>query len=478
MFGDRSRVYSKISFGADIAVGLPALLAAYSLRSLIRFAPSELSRHFNPELLPFHQYFFFYLGALPFLILLLMATQRYFQLLHLPLWQQAVRVGQFMVGTGFLMGFLVFTFKLEISRPIFFCFIAAFGLLLQLNRTVLYWVLRSRNINPHNQINLLIVGTGERALMLEQLLARFRRWGFHVLGYVSIEDQAAPVPGTKLLGTLEDLPRLLCDHIAADEIIFVGSDLTDLASFEGMIKLCEELGLRIRVAADFFPTSTSRVSMEFLESLPLITFSTVPDHGVSLVAKRVVDFFVAAASLALLSPLLLLIAILVRLTSSGPILYCQTRSGLYGRKFNLVKFRTMIEGAEDRLWEVRHLNEMSGPVFKMRNDPRVTSLGKYLRKYSLDELPQFWNVIKGEMSIVGPRAPLPEEVHLYSLRQRRRLSVKPGITCLWQVSGRNDIDFQKWMDLDLDYIDNWSFWLDLRIMLKTIPAVFGARGAR
>jgi lipopolysaccharide/colanic/teichoic acid biosynthesis glycosyltransferase len=138
----------------------------------------------------------------------------------------------------------------------------------------------------------------------------------------------------------------------------------------------------------------------------------------------------------------------------------------------------MVDGAEDKLWEIKHLNEMGGPVFKMRNDPRVTFVGRFLRKFSVDELPQVWNVIKGEMSMVGPRAPLPEEVENYTRKQRRRLSVKPGITCLWQVSGRNELDFNKWMELDLHYIDNWSFWLDIRIMLMTIPAVFTGRGAR
>ncbi|MEJ2082191.1 MAG: sugar transferase, partial [Acidobacteriota bacterium] len=175
---------------------------------------------------------------------------------------------------------------------------------------------------------------------------------------------------------------------------------------------------------------------------------------------------------------LLIIGVAIKFTSEGPIFYRQVRCGLHGRQFRLVKFRTMIHGAEDRLWEIRHLNEMDGPVFKMRNDPRVTSLGRFLRKFSIDELPQLWNVIKGEMSVVGPRAPLPDEVEHYSLKQRRRLSVKPGITCLWQVSGRSDISFQKWMEMDLQYIDSWTFWLDLRIMLKTIPAVFTGRGAR
>ena len=170
--------------------------------------------------------------------------------------------------------------------------------------------------------------------------------------------------------------------------------------------------------------------------------------------------------------------ILIKGTTPGPVFYRQIRCGLYGRKFELVKFRTMVDWAEEKLKEVIHLNEMDGPVFKMRNDPRVTRVGQYLRKFSIDELPQLWNVLKVEMSLVGPRAPLPDEVQHYAIKQRRRLSVKPGITCLWQISGRSDIDFQRWMELDLEYIDNWSFWLDIQIIVKTIPAVLMGRGAR
>jgi lipopolysaccharide/colanic/teichoic acid biosynthesis glycosyltransferase len=173
-----------------------------------------------------------------------------------------------------------------------------------------------------------------------------------------------------------------------------------------------------------------------------------------------------------------IVALLIKLTSKGPIIYDQVRCGLYGRKFVLHKFRSMKDGAEDILWEIKHLNEMDGPVFKMRNDPRVTPLGRFLRKSSIDELPQFWNVLKGDMSLVGPRAPLPEEVREYTRWQRRRLSVKPGITCLWQVSGRNEIDFHEWMKLDLAYIDNWSLLLDLKILLRTFPVVLLGKGAR
>ncbi len=478
MFGRHSRVYSRILLAADIGAGIATLFLAYSLRSLIHFFPLELSRHFNPELLPFREYLFYFLVFLPVWTALLLMTQRYDEVLHLSFFKQASRLAQFALSAGFLMGFLSYTFQLEVSRPILFMFLAASILLLPLNRALLHWVLRSRNINEHNQINILIVGTSPRARRLGRRLEQFRRWGFQVIGHLSTSPQRKHVKGLHVLGSLEDLPSLLKEEVSADEIIFVGSDLTDLATFEEMFKLCEDLGIRTRVAADFFPNSTSRVSMDFLQDLPFITFETAPDHSIPLVIKRAVDFVVAAACLAILSPLIVVTAVAVKLTSPGPVFYRQKRCGLYGRKFTLVKFRTMIPGAEDRLWEIKHLNEMDGPVFKMRNDPRVTPLGRLLRKFSVDEIPQFWNVMKGEMSLVGPRAPLPEEVAHYSIRQRRRLSVKPGITCLWQVSGRSEIDFEKWMDLDLHYIDNWSLWLDFRIMLRTIPAVFTGRGAR
>ena len=240
----------------------------------------------------------------------------------------------------------------------------------------------------------------------------------------------------------------------------------------------KEQGIRTRVAVDLFPAKVSNVSMEFLENVPVITFSATPDHAFSLFIKRAMDVILTVLLLALLTPLMIVVGLLVKMTSKGPMIYRQIRCGLYGRKFVLYKFRSMNQGAEDVLWEIRHLNEMDGPVFKMRNDPRVTPFGRFLRKSSIDELPQLWNVVKGDMSLVGPRAPLPEEVREYTRWQRRRLSVKPGITCLWQVSGRNEIDFHEWMKLDLQYIDNWSLLLDVKILLRTFPVVLLGRGAR
>ena len=465
---------------ADLLAGPAALIAAYLGRSLVKFLPLEIAQRFNPVLLPLQDYLYFWLACLPVWSVLLLATQKYSEVLHWPFRRQLLRVAQFVMLVGMCMAFLTYTLKLEISRPIFFAFLLMTGVLLALNRAVLDGILRSRNIGQHNQIHILVVGAEQRARALIDSLEARRRWGFNVVGFLSDRDGDESVPFARVqrLGSPQQLRTLVGEGLVVDEIIFADSGIADLKGFQQIIAVCQELGIRTRVAADFFPPNSGQVSLEYLDGIPFITLLTVPEHSFDVVLKRVVDFVVAASSLILLSPLMLVIGMAVKLTSRGPVFYRQTRCGLFGRRFTLVKFRTMVDGAQDKLWEIRHLNEMSGPVFKMRNDPRVTPLGKYLRKFSLDEVPQFWNVIKGEMSIVGPRAPLPEEVEFYSSRQRRRLSVKPGITCLWQVSGRSEIDFQRWMDLDLQYIDNWSLWLDLSIMVKTIPAVFSGRGAR
>jgi exopolysaccharide biosynthesis polyprenyl glycosylphosphotransferase len=204
-----------------------------------------------------------------------------------------------------------------------------------------------------------------------------------------------------------------------------------------------------------------------------------PQSRGSRIAKRALDVFGSVVGLLCLAPLLLLIALVVKLTSRGPILFAQTRCGLGGRRFRFYKFRTMVADAEDRKRDLEHLNEMQGPVFKIRRDPRITALGRVLRKLSLDELPQLWNVLCGDMSLVGPRPPTLDEVERYTPRQAQRLSVMPGITGLWQVSGRNDIvDFERWIDLDLEYARTWSIWLDLRILLKTVVVVALLRGAQ
>jgi exopolysaccharide biosynthesis polyprenyl glycosylphosphotransferase len=310
-----------------------------------------------------------------------------------------------------------------------------------------------------------------------ELISRYSDWGLTILGYVEANGCEPARRPSDVMGSVSDIPQIIEKNVV-DEIIFVGSEPRDLAGLDEVLAICKEHGIHTRVAANFFPAKISKVSMEFLENIPVLTFSARPDHAAALFAKRVMDVVGSTVLLALLAPFFLIVGLLVKLTSQGPVIYKQIRCGLYGRRFVLYKFRSMKDGAEDVLWEIKHLNEMDGPVFKMRNDPRVTPLGRFLRKSSVDEWPQFWNVLKGDMSLVGPRAPLPDEVKEYTRWQRRRLSVKPGITCLWQVSGRNEIDFHEWMKLDLHYIDNWSLLLDLKILLRTFPVVLLGKGAR
>jgi exopolysaccharide biosynthesis polyprenyl glycosylphosphotransferase len=223
----------------------------------------------------------------------------------------------------------------------------------------------------------------------------------------------------------------------------------------------------------------SRAKQTDLFGFPLMTFESTSLKLGQLFFKRLFDFIVAGIGFILLTPFLFIVAILIKRTSVGPVFFKQLRCGMYGRKFVFYKFRTMIADAESKLKDISQYNEMNGPVFKMKNDPRITKVGKWLRKFSIDELPQLWNVIKGDMSLVGPRPPIPYEVEKYDIWQRRRLSMRPGITCLWQASGRSEIaDFDEWMKLDLEYIDNWSLGLDFKILFKTIPMVLLGIGAK
>jgi exopolysaccharide biosynthesis polyprenyl glycosylphosphotransferase len=247
-----------------------------------------------------------------------------------------------------------------------------------------------------------------------------------------------------------------------------------------VIRLCEIEGVEAWLVADFFATQIAHASFDEMFGSPLLVFRTTPETSWQMLAKLLLDFFGATAMLIVASPFMVAIAIVIKLTSPGPVFFRQQRSGVNGSPFNIFKFRTMSSNAEQLKHELAAMNEMSGPVFKVTNDPRVTPFGKWLRKYSLDELPQLFNILRGEMSLVGPR-PLPvDEVRRFNdLAHRRRLSVKPGLTCLWQVSGRNKIsDFREWVRLDLEYIDNWSIWLDFAILLRTVPAVFAATGAK
>lgn len=388
----------------------------------------------------------------------------------------------------------LFLLKLDLSRSFIGMFCVMVGLTLTAERYLVLRILRFWRSRGRNFRNIIICGIGEQALRVAREVAIRPELGIRIRAFADlsghkVRDQALVESfkkdlrraGLKQIGYFlqgtEALERALKEY-AIDEVIF--TDVVEvMPKVEEMVLVCSEQGVRTTLAADLFSLGMVKSGLSYFGGMPLIHFQTPPGDRWELAVKRVIDIAVSALLLVLLSPFLLLIALAVRLSSPGPIIYSQKRVGLNGRLFNLHKFRSMREGAEQELPKLLPLNEMRGPVFKLRNDPRVTSFGRWLRRLSLDELPQLWNVLVGEMSLVGPRPPVPGEVSMYERKDRRRLSMRPGLTCTWQVSGRNEInDFDSWVRLDLEYIDNWSLSRDLVLMFRTIPAVIFGVGAR
>lgn len=384
-----------------------------------------------------------------------------------------------LIGIGGSGIFLYFFGVDYVSRVFLFLVFISAGLFLAIEKAALMIAFRQVRKSGYNYRNILIVGTGDRAREFMDVLKSHEEWGFRTAGLID-EDKdriGQDIGGARVVGTLTDLPEIVHNNII-DEVVFI-VPRTWLGRIEESMLFCETEGIKIGVAMDYFNLKRSQVKQSELGGFPLLTFESAPSKLWPLLVKRFIDITVSGALLVVLSPLFLLIAILIKLTSRGPVFFRQERCSLNGRRFILYKFRTMIEGAESRIDELLLKNEMKGPAFKFADDPRITKVGKILRKTSIDELPQLWNILTGDMSLVGPRPPLPAEVKMYEPWHRRRLSMRPGLTCLWQVSGRNKItDFDEWAALDLEYIDRWSLWLDLVILLKTVPVVLFGIGAK
>lgn len=362
---------------------------------------------------------------------------------------------------------------------IFYGLVTTIGIL---SRLFLRLLLISARRSGFNFRYLLVIGANERAREMVARIERKPELGYKIVGFVAETQEArrewenAPHGEWRQLGMLDDLRRVLTvDRV--DEVFVclpVEARFSDIAR---IIQHARDLGIVVRILPDFADDYLFKnLHIEEFESEYVVTLFR-EQMLLQLLLKRVLDLFVSLAMLIVLSPLMVLTAILIKLTSPGPVLFVQKRVGMNQREFNLYKFRSMVANAEERKSALLHLNERDGPAFKIENDPRITPLGRFLRKTSIDELPQLFNVLTGKMSLVGPRPPLPEEVEKYEWLFRKRLSVKPGITCIWQISGRNSISFERWMEMDHEYIENWTVWLDLQILIKTIPAVFFSRGA-
>lgn len=361
----------------------------------------------------------------------------------------------------------LFLFRQELARwvVIWFGFIS-FGLVFA-KESLLAWGFTSQVAREQYRRRFLLIGSREETAGVRSELRAKTPGAFDIVAELELNDTA-----------VERLVNLLHEHSVNGVVISARRSSFD--QVEAAIKACELEGVEVWLVADFFRTQLSRTSFDDFYGHPILVFRSTPESSWQSVLKQVVDYVGATALLMISLPILALVALLVKFTSPGPILFRQQRSGLNGRPFMLYKFRTMVTNAEQLQHELAAMNEMNGPVFKVSNDPRITPIGRLLRKFSIDEFPQLLNVLRGEMSLVGPR-PLPvNEVRRFNdLAHRRRLSVKPGLTCLWQVSGRNNVkDFRDWVRLDLEYIDNWSLWLDFKILCRTVPVVLVGTGAK
>jgi exopolysaccharide biosynthesis polyprenyl glycosylphosphotransferase len=448
---------------ADAGLFALAFWMAYALRS-------------NPDIItwlklepasPFENFAWLYLVLIPATPLVL-ESQGFYD--HSPLCSRGAILwplfkGCVLITVGLML--TVYVFHLVVARGIFISFGCIGFCMAYLKEELIRLLLKSKMAQLHYKRRFILVGT-------DREIAKIRK------GLKDRTDESVEIVAElNLLETPVQQIVSMLHHYSVYGVI-LSARHTYFEQVEYVIRACELEGVEAWLVADFFATQISRTSFDELLDRPLLIFRTAPETSWQSVIKHVMDLAGSFVLLILLSPLFLLIAIAIKIASPGPVFFCQQRSGQNGAPFTLYKFRTMITNAEQFKHELEAMNEMSGPVFKVTNDPRITRVGRWLRRYSLDELPQLFNVLRGEMSLVGPR-PLPvDEVKRFNdLAHRRRLSVKPGITCLWQISGRNQIkDFKDWVRLDLEYIDNWSLWLDFKILLRTIPAVFAATGAK
>lgn len=415
---------------------------------------------------PFHHFIWLWLIIFPGAPLIL-ESQGFYKRPWLPRRRETAWIllrGSVLATIGIIL--VMFALKLTLARSVIVLFGVTSFMLVFLHEELMRRVYVSKI--GRAQLRRKVILVGDRDAM-EQTRRQLRASdnGMDVVAQLDLNAQGA-----------ETLIDLLHRHSANGVIIQARH--SNLEEIEKVVQVCELEGVEAWLVADFFKTSISRKTFDDFQGRPVLVFRTAPEASWQGVAKQVLDFVGALALLIASAPLLLVSAIVIKFTSPGPVLFKQQRCGLNGQPFTMLKFRSMVTDAEQRKHELEVMNEMDGPVFKVTNDPRITPIGRLLRKFSIDEFPQLFNVLMGDMSLVGPR-PLPvDEVRRFNdIAHRRRLSVKPGLTCLWQISGRNEMtSFKEWVRLDLEYIDNWSFWLDLKILFRTVPVVLMGTGAK
>ena len=385
-------------------------------------------------------------------------------------------LGLSFIGTG-IIGLLLFLFQMVYIGIAPIVVFAVFNtLLIFLTKGIIYSYMKLLRRRGRNYKSIIIFGDHSAGPFIRQILKNVD-WGYRIVAIIDADDLKKEFNDRVTILSADDVDvSSLIAEKTIDELIYC-SEKPNMELLENLTYSCSEVGVVFRMYSPFFNMLTNRMHLHYFNTTPMLTFSNVPENFFALRIKRLIDFVGSLSAIVILSPVFVVIALIIRLTSKGPIFFKQKRVGVRGRRFWVYKFRTMVVNAEALREKLEHHNEMDGPTFKMTNDPRITGIGRFLRKTSLDELPQFFNVFLGDMSIVGPRPPIPQEVVKYERWQLRRLSMKPGITCIWQISpSRNDVSFEDWMRMDLEYIDNWSLKHDFVLILKTIRTMVRADG--
>lgn len=385
-------------------------------------------------------------------------------------------LGLSLIGSG-IIGLLIFLFQMKYFGLAPIILFATFNSVMIFSvKMIIYSYMKYLRKRGLNFRSIVIMGDHSAATFIHQIIKN-KEWGYRIVAVIDEGDLKKDFDDSfPILQANEVDVNELITGKPIDEVIYC-SEKPNMELLENLTISCSEVGVVFRMYSPFFNMLTNRMHLHYFNTTPMLSFSNVPQDYFSLRVKRLIDFIGSLWVIVLLSPLFVALALMIKLTSHGPVFFKQKRVGYRGRKFWVYKFRTMVVNAEALKVHLEEHNEMDGPVFKMTNDPRITAIGRFLRKTSLDELPQFFNVFMGDMSIVGPRPPIPQEVQKYERWQLRRLSMKPGITCIWQISpSRNDISFEDWMRMDLEYIDNWSLKHDFVIILKTIRTMMRADG--
>jgi exopolysaccharide biosynthesis polyprenyl glycosylphosphotransferase len=472
MLRERITLFRRLNIAADMLVTAASFVLAYYLRR--DFAGESLA-----EIGPLTDYLWIFVIILPIWGLLFTLHGAYYSQRTTPFSSLIWMVLRVIFWGGIILFAALYAFKsFLVSRWFIGAFLGINAILLSLEKVLIAAWLHYIRKKGYNFRTVLIVGMGERLKEVKDKIDFHPGWGMKVIGFVAVDaSQTNPSTyGINRLGVLRELPDILHHHVI-DEVIFA-VPISHIGRIEEAVRVCEEQGIKTQIAMRFYNPTIAKTYVEDMDGLPMLTYSVTSEEVGKLLCKRLFDFAVSFIGLIVISPLLTAIVIAIKLGAPGPVLFKQRRIGLNGRIFWCYKFRTMVPNAEELKKQLEAQNEMSGPVFKIRNDPRITRIGRFLRKYSLDELPQLYNVLRGDLSLVGPRPPVVDEVKQYERWQRRRLSMRPGITGVWQVEGRSQIaDFDDWVRMDLQYIDNWSLTLDFKILLKTIPTVLSGKGA-